>query len=129
MDFSIFKEQLATSPVLPEFLAKPVALLLPWVEFAVVLLLIVPRWRLKGLYSCLALMILFTGYIIALFSFSKEMPCSCGGIIELLTWKQHLIFNSAFILLNIWVIILQRKGKKERQQLLNIGNEYRMQHG
>jgi uncharacterized membrane protein YphA (DoxX/SURF4 family) len=80
MDYSLFKEQLAASPIL-EPIAKPVALLLPWIEFAIVLLLVIPRWRLKGLYSSLALMIVFTVYIIALFSFSKEMPCSCGGII------------------------------------------------
>jgi uncharacterized membrane protein YphA (DoxX/SURF4 family) len=112
MDYSLFKEQLAASPIL-EPIAKPVALLLPWIEFAIVLLLVIPRWRLKGLYSSLALMIVFTVYIIALFSFSKEMPCSCGGIIELLSWKQHLIFNGAFILLNIWAIVMSRKEKKE----------------
>jgi uncharacterized membrane protein YphA (DoxX/SURF4 family) len=127
MDYNVFKEQLADSPILEPF-AKPVALSLPFVEFLVVVLLIIPRWRLKGLYSCLGLMIIFTGYIIALFSFSKEMPCSCGGIIELLSWKQHLVFNIGFILLNTWAIILFKKQKKESQQLWETANEYRILH-
>jgi uncharacterized membrane protein YphA (DoxX/SURF4 family) len=128
MDYSVFKEQLADSPILGS-VAKPVALLLPWLEFVIVVLLIIPRWRLKGLYSCLVLMILFTAYIITLFSISKEMPCSCGGIIELLSWKQHLVFNSAFILLNLWGIILLRRQKKESKQSWNTANEYRVTHG
>jgi hypothetical protein len=128
MDYSIFKEQLATSPVLPENLSKPVALLLPWMEFAVVLMLLIPRWRTKGLYATLVLMFFFTGYIIALFSFSKEMPCSCGGIIELLSWKQHLMFNAVFMLLDALAIRLIRKEKKERMKEWNVTNDYQVSH-
>lgn len=115
MDYAVFKEQIATSPIL-EPIAKPVAALLPWVEFAVVLLLIVPRWRLKGLYCSLALMTVFTVYILAVLSFSKELPCSCGGIIELLSWKQHLVFNGIFIGLAAWAVVLQRRVKKRKEQ-------------
>ena len=128
MDYSVFKEQLAVSPIL-SFAAKPVALLLPWVEFVVVLMLVIPRWRLKGLYACLGLMILFTAYIIALFSISKEMPCSCGGIIELLSWQQHIVFNVAFIALNLWAIILLKKEKKELMKEWNDESEFKVSHG
>jgi uncharacterized membrane protein YphA (DoxX/SURF4 family) len=112
MDYRVFKEQLAVSSILG-FAAKPVAILLPVVEFIVVVLLVIPRWRLKGLYSSLALIAAFTVYIIAMFIVSPEMPCSCGGIIELLSWQQHLVFNCIFIMLNIWAIRLQRREKKE----------------
>lgn len=126
-DYSIFKEQLAVSPIL-SWAAKPVAVLLPFVEFAIIIMLIIPRWRLKGLYASLVIMILFTIYIIALFSISKEMPCSCGGIIELLSWQQHIIFNSAFILLNTWALILLKKEKKEVSKSWRIGNQYNIFH-
>jgi uncharacterized membrane protein YphA (DoxX/SURF4 family) len=123
-DYSIFKEQLATSPILNP-VSKPVALLLPWTEFAIALLLIIPRWRLKGLLAGLALMLIFTTYVLALLSFSNKLPCSCGGIIQQLSWTQHLIFNGGFILLAIWAIVLQKREIKEKQGKL-IGNEYRL---
>lgn len=128
MDYSIFKEQLAVSPILGP-VAKPVALLLPPVEFVVALMLVIPRWRLKGLYATLALMTGFTVYIIALYAVSKEMPCSCGGIIELLSWQQHLVFNGVFILLNIWAIKLQRREKKELAKGWNDVQKYSVSHG
>ena len=111
MDYSVFKEQLADSPIL-SWAATPVAVLLPVVEFLIVLLLIIPRWRLKGLYASLFLMIGFTAYIIAMYIFAPEMPCSCGGIIELLSWEGHLIFNCVFILLNALAVFFQKKVKK-----------------
>jgi len=118
MDYSVFKEQLADSPILG-FAAKPVAILLPAVEFIVVILLAIPRWRLKGLYSSLALMIAFTAYIIAMFIVAPEMPCSCGGFIAELSWKQHLLFNSSFILFNLWTIMLFKKEKKDKAKELS----------
>jgi hypothetical protein len=128
MDYSVFKEQLAVSPIL-SFAAKPVALLLPWLEFVLVLMLVIPRWRLKGLYACLGMMVLFTAYIIALFSISKEMPCSCGGIIELLSWQQHIVFNCVFIGLNLWAIALLKKEKKVQLKEWNEESGFRMSHG
>jgi hypothetical protein len=127
MDYSVFKEQLADSPIL-SWAATPVAVLLPVVEFAIVLMLVIPRWRLKGLYALFIIMTLFTAYIIAMFIVAPEMPCSCGGIIELLSWKGHIVFNSAFILLNGWGVYLQRKEKKELSKGWNSLNEYNVSH-
>ena len=128
MDYSIFKEQLALSPIL-SWAAEPVALLLPGVEFIIVLILVIPRWRLKGLYASLTIMTLFTIYIIALFSISSEMPCSCGGIIEQLSWKQHIVFNSAFILTNIWGIILLKKEKNMAMKEFTSKSGFKILHG
>lgn len=128
MDYSIFKEQLADSPILG-FAAKPVAILLPVVEFIVVILLTIPRWRLKGLYSSLALMIAFTAYIIAMFMVAPEMPCSCGGIIAELSWTEHIVFNSVFIGLNLWAVILQKKQTKIAKQSWSEENRYTISHG
>lgn len=97
MEYSVFKEQIAESPILQP-VAPFIAWSLPLTEFLVSLLLIIPRWRLKGLYASLMLMIAFTLYIGAVMSFSKELPCSCGGIISQLSWNGHLVFNSVFIL-------------------------------
>jgi hypothetical protein len=40
------------------------------------------------------LLLLFTGYILLMLTFSPYLPCSCGGFIQALSWPQHLAFNS-----------------------------------
>lgn len=108
MDYEIFKEQLAESPVLAPF-SKLIAIGLPIVEFLVTILLIIPKWRLKGLYSSLILMTSFTVYIVVLISFSTHLPCSCGGVLAEMSWKQHIVFNSFFVGLSILAIRIERK--------------------
>jgi hypothetical protein len=127
IDYSVFKEQLADSPIL-SWAATPVAVLLPVVEFAIVLLLVIPRWRLKGLWASFIIMTFFTAYIIAMFVVAPEMPCSCGGIIAELSWQQHIVFNSAFIILNLWAIYMQRKEKKELGEVWNNLKELKAFH-
>jgi hypothetical protein len=127
MDYSVFKEQLAMSPIL-SWAATPIAILLPVVEFLVVVLLVIPRWRLKGLYCYFILMTAFTAYIIAMFIVAPEMPCSCGGIIELLSWQGHLIFNGVSVLLNALAIYFQKKVKNEFGKAWNSGSGYSISH-
>lgn len=117
-DYLVFKEQIAASLIL-EKMASYIAWGVPCIELAVVLLLIIPRWRLKGLYASLLLMILFTGYILAILTFDKTLPCSCGGVIALLSWKQHIIFNSIFILLAVLGVAMQSRVKKENKIMLS----------
>jgi uncharacterized membrane protein YphA (DoxX/SURF4 family) len=118
IEYGTLKEQLAESPMLA-LIAPVVAVTLPLIEFLAVLLLVIPRWRLKGLYLALGMMIVFTIYIIALLSFSDKLPCSCGGVIAALSWPQHVVFNSAFIILATIGIIQQKRKKKEQQKTWN----------
>lgn len=119
-DYPIFKEQIATSPLLAP-VAKTIAAMLPFTEFFVVLLLIIPRWRLKGFYAALTMMALFTIYIIGILLFNKELPCSCGGVLAELSWGQHIFFNSAFIVMAITGIIFQKRIQRANQQKLDYG--------
>lgn len=107
MDYTLFKEQISTSPILQP-VAASLAWLLPLTELAVCLALFIPKYRLQGLYSSLVLMVLFTVYILFILSFNNKLPCSCGGVIELLSWKAHILFNVVFIALAI-IGILQKK--------------------
>jgi uncharacterized membrane protein YphA (DoxX/SURF4 family) len=116
-DYPVFKEQIGTSPLLVP-LAPFVAGSLPWIEFIVVLMLIIPRWKLKGLYAAMGLLLLFTCYIIAILIFNKNIPCSCGGVIESLSWNQHIVFNSLFILLAGIGIVLEKREKQESKKIL-----------
>src|SRR5687767_9400469 len=68
-------------------------------EYIVALMLFIPKTRKAGLYASLGLMVTFTVYITYMMIFVPDLPCSCGGIISRLTWKQHLFLNIFFILL------------------------------
>jgi len=39
----------------------------------------------------------------------QHLPCTCGGIISKMSWKQHLGFNALFILVGLIGIIKTKK--------------------
>lgn len=95
LDYEKFRVQLGQSPLLTNF-AGFAAWAVPAAEIVLVLLLVIPKMRLTGLYGSFALMVMFTGYIVAILNFSDYVPCSCGGIVSQLSWSEHLVFNIAF---------------------------------
>lgn len=98
IDFENFKVQLGQSPLLSAF-AVPVAIGVPVLEILIAVMLLLPKLKLYGLLSGFSLMVMFTAYIYIILNFSQFIPCSCGGVLEKMTWNQHLIFNIAFVLL------------------------------
>jgi hypothetical protein len=78
----------------------------PIAETLTFILLLIPKTAKLGLYAFITLMTLFTGYIISALIWEKILPCHCGGIIEKLSWIQHLWFNLAFVILAILGILL-----------------------
>jgi hypothetical protein len=70
--------------------------MIPSVEIGISLLLVIPNLRKPGLLFSASLMSLFTLYIAYMLLFTPELPCSCGGILNSLGWKEHLIFNLCF---------------------------------
>jgi uncharacterized membrane protein YphA (DoxX/SURF4 family) len=105
LDYQKFVIQLGQSPILTRH-AILLAWAVPFIELAISALLILPRTRLSGLYVAFSLMVMFTTYIILASRFSDYVPCSCGGVLEDMTWTQHLIFNGVFILLGLAAILL-----------------------
>lgn len=71
------------------------------------------KTRLKGLYGALGLIILFTiyVYVAGIVFFRPNTHCYCGGVITLLSWPQHLMFNIELNLLAISGMRLYRKRK------------------
>lgn len=90
---------------------------IPTLEIITAILLLIPRTRLKGLYASLGLMILFTLYVVGIVFFSPYTPCSCGGILTLLTWPQHLVLNIGLILMAILGIRLHRTTEDSKIKL------------
>jgi hypothetical protein len=56
---------------------------------------------------------MFTGYIIAITRFSDNVPCSCGGVLQTMSWNQHMVFNIVFILLALTGVFLHSTAEKE----------------
>ncbi|MDR6513717.1 DoxX family protein [Chryseobacterium camelliae] len=105
LDFENFQVQLAQSPLLSAY-AGIISYLILIIEFAVAIALCLQGSRLIALYGSLALMVSFTIYIYLILNYSDFIPCSCGGILEKLGWKEHLIFNICFVLLSLAAIIV-----------------------
>ncbi len=105
LDYENFSTELGKSPLLTAF-AGYVAWAVPAVELVVVILLTVPKWMLAGFYAAFSLMTMFTAYIVAILNFSDYIPCSCGGVLQNMTWNQHLVFNICFVILGFAGIML-----------------------
>lgn len=98
LDFENFQVQLAQSPLLSAF-AGPISYTVIAVEVVIALMLCFQKSKKAGLYAGFSLMVMFTGYIVIILKYSPFIPCSCGGVLEKLTWNQHLVFNVIFVLI------------------------------
>ncbi|WP_371417043.1 MauE/DoxX family redox-associated membrane protein [Chitinophaga sp. XS-30] len=97
---------LQASPALAP-LSISLAIVIPFSEIVVSILLFFERTRKIGMYASFILMSVFTIYVGYVLSFTDERPCQCGGIIRELSWPAHMIFNICFLLLSaigIWLI-------------------------
>ena len=112
LDYTAFKAQLGNSPFVRSF-AGVIAWLIPTIELIIVGMLTVKDTRIMGLYSSLVLLMIFTLYIAGMLLSGEDLPCSCGGIISTLSWKQHLVFNLFFMALSIVGIGLWWKQKQD----------------
>ncbi|MFY1045961.1 MauE/DoxX family redox-associated membrane protein [Chryseobacterium sp. GP-SGM7] len=100
LDFENFQAQISASPLLnklSQFLPYTIII----VEFLIAGLLCYRKTRTIGLIGSLVLMLIFTVYITLLLRTSKNLPCSCGGILEKMSWQQHLYFNIGCVVLTI----------------------------
>ena len=94
-----------TSAMLHNPVIGPYAHILRWaiplIEIFVVSMLMVPVWRRSGLLASTLLMAGFTVYIFFMLVTSSSLPCTCGGILQEMSWTQHLHFNSILTLLSL----------------------------
>jgi uncharacterized membrane protein YphA (DoxX/SURF4 family) len=103
-----FRAVLGQSPLLKEQVPFW-SLAIPAAEITVALLLVFGGKRRAGMYGALVLMGLFTGYIVFMLAAAPHLPCSCGGVVSTLSWKQHLLLNGALAALAAWGCILSRR--------------------
>jgi putative oxidoreductase len=105
--------------VFPSFVASILTWLIPTLEIILMFGLLFPNTRMQALRASLILLIIFTIYIaIVMTGIFGRIPCSCGGILEDMSYGIHLIFNLFFIAIaisgllienNKWFNFLKRK--------------------
>jgi uncharacterized membrane protein YphA (DoxX/SURF4 family) len=117
LDFENFRVQLGQSPLLSAY-ADYTALAVPASELLICGLLLVSKTRIIGLFAAYSLMVMFTAYIYIILNFSSFVPCSCGGILEDMSWNQHMAFNIAFIVLSIIAVLLSEPGIKTFKSIM-----------
>jgi hypothetical protein len=78
-----------------------VAILLPLAELLIALLLLFERTRMSGLIASLVLLSFFTMYLVYMVLFEAHLPCSCGGVVSKMSWKQHIVFNVVFVVVTV----------------------------
>ncbi len=111
-DYNRFVGELGKSPLITRY-SEWLAWFVPSLEIAIVILLMIPRYRLRAMQAATGLMILFTLYIAVMLSLYEELPCACGGVISGLQWQGHLLFNLMFVILGcacIWLCINYSRG-------------------
>jgi len=117
-EIQLFREQLISSPLLSS-LAGFITWALPISEILLAIALFMPIWRSKALYATCALMIMFTAYVIIILLMDNHLSCSCGGIVEELSPRQHIFFNSACVALSgIGIWLTKRHGASRRFKLV-----------
>lgn len=109
LDFKNFIDQMNNQPF-PNWMTPILVWTLPAAEIIISGLLLFERTQLMGFLASLILMLLFTIYtILVLLNVFGRTPCSCGGVIEKLSWGQHLVFNLFFVGVALTGILLKRK--------------------
>lgn len=124
-DLSGFQRNLMTSPILKEYF-RFFAMAIPAVELLLTLLLMVPSLRWWGLAGSFVLLLLFTGYIAGMMLWAPELPCSCGGIVQQLSWWQHLGVNLMLAGLTFWALLTTKNtiaiDRESRKPENRVGN-------
>lgn len=121
LDRNSFEAVLLQSPIIRNY-ALVISYALPVIEILISVLLLLEKYRYRGFILSLMALSIFTSYIGYLILFVPNLPCSCGGVLKELSWRNHIIFNLFFIILNLvslhqlsvnkFFIAINRKSRK-----------------
>ena len=118
IDKFVFQMRLAPVPFM-----KTLAPILGWIVPAIEIIIAISLamgffWSTitkKGLYASVILLSAFEVYISIMLLSGSDLPCTCGGIISTMGWKEHLLFNGFFITAGILSINYLQKHKSSTQ--------------
>jgi hypothetical protein len=88
--------------------AGVIAWFLPVLELIISALLFFPATRRKGFFASLFLLLVFTVYLGTMVGTQRKLPCTCGGVLNQMTWRQHIVFNIFFMVVSLTGILYER---------------------
>jgi hypothetical protein len=124
VDFTNFQAVLATSPLIGQW-NKSIALFIPTAELITAGLLVFGRTRAAGFISSFLLMLFFSLYVGYMLLFEPQLPCSCGGVIQSLSWQQHFWFNLFFTSLAAFSFLFLYRSPLKRIKILLVSRRSR----
>lgn len=96
----------------PAWMADILFWLIPFVELAIVYLLINHHTVKRGIQLSVFLLSTFTLYLIlALGRAFGKIPCACGGILSNMGHLEHIAFNLLFIAVGIITLVLAHSSR------------------
>ena len=119
IEFPIYYGEINSQP-LPDWRTPFLAAGIPSVELVIAMGLISGKYRFASLWAAFILMSAFTVYIaLILFNVFDRTPCSCGGVLHWLNWKEHFFLNLFFIAVSLAGIISCKTNSKPVNRSLN----------
>lgn len=112
IDYKVFVADIAKSPLLTKLNNAVLAPVVLGVEFLTAILLPFKTTMKIGFYLSSFLMLTFTLYLSALYFLYTNIPCSCGGILGMMPYPVHIIFNLLFTFLSFTGVILSTRFSK-----------------
>lgn len=118
LDYDKFVFQMRLAPLPFMHWAAPIlGWLMPSIEMLLVIMLAIgiieSKYQTVGIYASLILLLSFEIYISGMLLSGMRLPCTCGGIISKMSWKQHLVFNGIFIIFSAIAIANTKKVKNK----------------
>lgn len=118
-NYSFFQAQLNLYPFIGLF-GNTLSWAIPAMELIIAILLLLPAYRTKGLIAALMLLITFTVYLLSMILYTPDLPCSCGGVIQSLTWTQHVFFNCGFIMVTFTAVLMSKRNEHTKKDTKEI---------
>lgn len=115
LSHEIFLNQISKAAWLKK-IAGLISILLPLLEIGTGLLIAASSIQIYGLWLASLLMTTFTIYVSMMLLSGNSLPCTCGGVIASMSWKQHLLFNIFFMCLS-WFALYNHY--KERNEIIS----------
>ena len=96
-------------------LAPLISYAVPAALIGIAILMLFDRFKLLAMTGAMSMMLIFIGYISFMKIHETNLPCSCGGIIAILTWNQQLMVNIVLLMMSVfsWRMLRKRKSGNE----------------
>lgn len=107
VDYKNFQLQLEYSPLLNSysgFISYGVII----TELFIVGLLIIGTTRLLGFIASFVLLMAFILYIVFILFYAQNLPCTCIGLFDKMTWNDNLLINIGLLITAFSGILVQR---------------------